>query len=74
MGAEGPLFFLLARFPPEAPSDEKELPKGPPDSTEEDPELPPPPPPHERMARSSKHVRGPLGGRQGTPKATERVL
>ena len=36
---------------PEAPSDEKELPKGPPDSTEEDPELPGP---VERMAWSSK--------------------
>ena len=47
MGAEGPLYNI----------DEKEMPKGPPDSTEEDPEIPGPP---ERMARSSKDVRGPL--------------
>ena len=43
---QGPLEHMKG---PEAPSDKKELPKGPPDSTEEDPELPGPP---ECMARS----------------------
>ena len=54
MRDRAPWAFMKGR---EAPSDEKELPTGPPDSTEEDPELPGPP---ELMARPSKHVRGPL--------------
>ena len=33
-------YFLTCMKGPEAPSDEKELPKGPPDSTVEDPEPP----------------------------------
>ena len=60
LGAERPLFLAgpLERMKgPEFPSDEKELPNGPPDGTEENPELPGLP---ERMALSSKHVRRPL--------------
>ena len=54
MRAEGSLERMKG---PGDPSDEKELPKGPPDSTEEAQSYRGSP---ERMALSSKHVRGAL--------------